>query len=194
MIDHISLSGLAAVAAPLNVGVPLAVAALGNVIDRVDVIDAVDDQGSRPRLIPSAGILHRQRLAKLPRRCAEELHQLGAVVHDVGQCVSVQCGEKRFPRFKQDRPQPTSGRDRAAVAVRIETFDQVGGVLQLQHEFTEQQSGRLVGESDPAVAPALRHQQAIGDHALCNHREMVAADAESRTDSSYGDGFVGMPG
>ena len=43
MIDHISLSDLEAVAAPLNVGVPLAVAALGNVIDSVDVIDAVDD-------------------------------------------------------------------------------------------------------------------------------------------------------
>ena len=44
MIDHIPLSVLEAVAAPLNVGVPLVVAALGNVIGCVDVIDAIDDQ------------------------------------------------------------------------------------------------------------------------------------------------------
>ncbi len=37
-------SVLEAVAAPLNVGVPLAVVALGNVIGCVDVIDAVDDR------------------------------------------------------------------------------------------------------------------------------------------------------
>jgi hypothetical protein len=37
-------SVLEAVAAPLNVGVPLVVAALGNVIGCVDVIDAVDDR------------------------------------------------------------------------------------------------------------------------------------------------------
>ena len=49
MIDHISLSVLEAVAAPLNVGVPLAVAALGNVIGPVVVIAAIDDPGSRPR-------------------------------------------------------------------------------------------------------------------------------------------------
>ena len=47
MIGHISLSVLEAVGAPLNVGVPLALAALGNVIGPVDVIAAVDDQGSR---------------------------------------------------------------------------------------------------------------------------------------------------
>jgi hypothetical protein len=41
MIDHISVSVLEDVAAPPNVGVPLDVAALGNVIGCVDVIDAV---------------------------------------------------------------------------------------------------------------------------------------------------------
>jgi hypothetical protein len=46
MIDHISLSVLEAVAAPLNVGVPLNVAALGSLIGCVDVGDAVDDQGA----------------------------------------------------------------------------------------------------------------------------------------------------
>jgi hypothetical protein len=44
MIDHISLSVLEAMAAPLKLGVPVAVAALGNVIGCVDVIDAVDDR------------------------------------------------------------------------------------------------------------------------------------------------------
>ncbi len=42
---NVAVSVLEAVVAPLNVGVPLAVAALGNVIGCVGAIDAVDDRG-----------------------------------------------------------------------------------------------------------------------------------------------------
>ena len=54
MIDHISLSVLEAVSAALNVGVPLAVAALGNVIGPVDVTDAVDAHNELVRMPTSA--------------------------------------------------------------------------------------------------------------------------------------------